>query len=172
MYEGSKRIIEMIKAYNTHLKTQVLGCGAYYQKKVESITAKHLAYSLNCVRLISVELMPSLKSGILLTPDKGHNIRKMITNDTNEIERELSEHINEIYTKLTSIMVDTVKPEILKSVKGVDWDKNISKGSLIEPSRHIAIINTTLNQMFKVLRTNLSMPQSQIEQEIMQNALE
>ena len=80
--------------------------------------------------------------------------------------------MDEIYKKLTSIMVDTVKPEILQSIKGVEWDKSIGKGQLIEPSKHIGIINSTLNQMFKVLRTSLSMPQSQIELEIMQTALE
>ena len=57
-------------------------------------------------------------------------------------------------------MVDTVKPEIQSSVKGVEWDKSIGKGQLIEPQKHIGIINSTLNQMFKVLRANLSMPQS------------
>ena len=69
----------------------------------------------------------------------------MITNETNEVEKELQDHMDEIYKKLTSIMVDTVKPEIQGSVKGVDWDKSIGKGSLIEPSKHIGIINSTLN---------------------------
>lgn len=96
----------------------------------------------------------------------------MITNETNEVENELQEHMNQIYEKLTSIMVETVKPEIQNSVKGVEWDKKIGKGEVIEPSRHIGIINSTLNQMFKVLRTSLSMPQSQLELDIMQTALE
>ena len=60
-------------------------------------------------------------------------------------------------------MVDSVKANIQKAEKSVDWDKTISKGSIIEPSRHIIEINTTLNSMFKVLRQTLSMPQSQIE---------
>ena len=68
-------------------------------------------------------------------------------------------------------MVDAVKPSIQKSAKDVDWDKMISKGEMIEPSRHIIDINSTLNSMFKVLRQNLSMPQNQIENEIMFQAI-
>ena len=64
------------------------------------------------MRLIHVELLPSLKSGILITPEQGHNIKKMLNNETNEVEKELQDHMDEIYKKLTSIMVDTVKPEI------------------------------------------------------------
>ena len=112
MYEGSTRIIEFIKAYNSHLKYQILGCGAYYQKKVESVTAKHLAISSNCVRLILKEIMPSLKNKFFLIDDKGPNIKKMLTNLTDEVEKELHEHMTDIYHKLTSIMVDNVKGEI------------------------------------------------------------
>ena len=57
-------------------------------------------------------------------------------------------------------MVDSVKASIQKSAKDVDWDKMISKGEMIEPSKHIQDINATLNSMFKVLRLNLSMPQN------------
>jgi hypothetical protein len=68
-------------------------------------------------------------------------------------------------------MVDAVKASIQKSAKDVDWDKTIQKGQLIEPSKHILDINNTLNSMFKVLRQNLSMPQSQIESDIMFHAI-
>ena len=60
-----------------------------------------------------------------------------------------------------------MKPGIQKAAKDVDWDKVITKGSLIEPSRHVIEINNTLNSMFKVLRQTLSMPQNQIENDIM-----
>ena len=68
--------------------------------------------------------------------------------------------MDEIFQKLISIMVDAVRSSIQKSAKDVDWDKMISKGELIEPSKHISDINSTLNSMFKVLRINLSMPQN------------
>jgi hypothetical protein len=55
-------------------------------------------------------------------------------------------------------MVDAVKPSIQKSAKDVDWDKVIAKGESIGHSKHILEINNTLNSMFKVLRTTLSMP--------------
>ena len=42
---------------------------------------------------------------------------------------------------------------------------------MIEASKHINEINNTLNSMFKVLRLNLSMPQQQIEQEIIYHAI-
>jgi hypothetical protein len=49
-------------------------------------------------------------------------------------------------------MVEAVKPSIQKAVKEIDWDKTITKGQMIEPSRHVIEINNTLNSMFKVLR--------------------
>ena len=47
----------------------------------------------------------------------------------------------------------------------------ITKGEMIEPSKHIQDINATLNSMFKVLRLNLSMPQNQIENDIMYHSI-
>ena len=55
-------------------------------------------------------------------------------------------------------MVDFTKQPITSALNEVEWDKTISKGTLIEPSKHIVQINSTLNQMFKVLKSTLSMP--------------
>lgn len=54
----------------------------------------------------------------------------------------------------------------------LDWDKQISKGEMITASKHITDIQSTLSQMFKVLQSNLSLEAADIEDEIMQGALE
>ena len=89
---------------------------------------------------------------MLTAPSLGTNIRKMMQNETNELEKELKSHIGEVFSKLVSIMVEAVTMSINKAAKDVDWDKTIPTGSLIEPSKHIIEINKTLNSMFKVLR--------------------
>ena len=46
---------------NKQIQDQIIGCGAYHQKKVESITAKHLAISANCVTFMMKELLPNFR---------------------------------------------------------------------------------------------------------------
>ena len=100
-YESSMRLIELIKVsyllkvltllqvYNSTLKSQVLLCKAYYDKKVESITAKHLALSSNCVLLIQREILPNLTNNLLLSEDQGYNIRKMMQAEADDLKKDL-----------------------------------------------------------------------------------
>jgi len=82
---------------------------------VDSITAKHLALSANCVRLILNEIMPNLKENMLTAPSLGSNIKKLMYNESNELEKELKSHIREVFTKLVSIMVEAVTMSIQKA---------------------------------------------------------
>lgn len=68
-------------------------------------------------------------------------------------------------------MVDSVTQSIKSGATSVLWDNAIDKKSIIQASKHINDISATINSMFKVLRQNLSMTQSLIEEDIMFNAL-
>ena len=68
-------------------------------------------------------------------------------------------------------MVDAVSPGIKSGATAVLWDNAIDKKSIIQASPHINDIAATLTSMFKVLRQNLSMSQSLVEDDIMFNAL-
>lgn len=60
-FEGSVQLMGLIKVYNKQIQDQIIGCGAYHKKKVESITAKHLALSANCVRFMLKEVLPNFR---------------------------------------------------------------------------------------------------------------
>jgi predicted small metal-binding protein len=55
----------------------------------------------------------------------GNNLKKLMANEANEVEKELKNHIQEVFEKLTSIMVESVKAPIQKAASSVDWDKTI-----------------------------------------------
>jgi len=168
------KTLEIIRQFNSHLKSQIIGCGAFYSKRVDKITAKHLALSQNSSCFILHVILPSLNKNLLQGQDRaqGANSRKLMVTQFEEVQKELQAHVDEITQKFISIIIDQVSGKIEKAAKSVDWDKAISKGEMIEASKHIGAISDTLSQIFKVLCSNSSMAIADIEEEIMQAALE
>ena len=56
--------------------------------------------------------MPNLTNNLLLSEDQGYNIRKMMQTEADDLKKDLQCHIDEIFQKLISIMVDSVKASI------------------------------------------------------------
>ena len=62
--------LEIIKYFNENLKGQIIGCGAFYAKRVDKITAKHLALVQNSIRFILNIILPNIYRNILKNPAK------------------------------------------------------------------------------------------------------
>ena len=92
-------------------------------------------------------MLPSLCKNLLHGPDRtqGANSRKLMVTQFAEVQKELQAHVDEITQKFVSIILDAVSGKIEKAAKSVDWDRAISKGEMIEASKHIGAISDTLS---------------------------
>ena len=70
-FEGTSRLIKFIQHYNTEVAKLILGSGVYEKKKLQTITAKHLSLTCNCISFVLDEL-PFVKSqSVLIIKNEG-----------------------------------------------------------------------------------------------------
>lgn len=105
--EGANCIIEILRAYNNILKSQVLECQAFFQKKISSVTGKHLALASNCARFLQQEVVPIIVPNLLLNDEyQGINMKGIIQGKIDELVTELHEHVDGINAKFVSIILE------------------------------------------------------------------
>ena len=120
--------------------------------------------------------MPAIVPHLVLNDDyQGINVKGLVQTKVDELVSELHEHVDGINAKFASIIIEQITPtmqaEVATPEKVQKWDEPIAKGALVEASPFIVAIGETLTAILKVLRTNMSISQKQIEEEIMLSAL-
>eukprot|EP00744_Colponema_vietnamica_P010800 GILI01015224.1.p1 GENE.GILI01015224.1~~GILI01015224.1.p1 ORF type:complete len:745 (+),score=193.26 GILI01015224.1:290-2236(+) len=95
------KLVGLINRFNSRAKQLVLTAGAIGTAGLKSITSKHLALSSQSVGLV-MKLIPTLKAILSQYIPAGHRSALLAQLDT--AIRDLDDHRNEIFKKLTEIM--------------------------------------------------------------------
>ena len=80
--------------------------------------------------------MPNLEENLFLSSNSGHgyNIKRKMESEVKELKQKLDGHLQDVSNQLSTIMVDAVRDSIESAAKQVDWDKQVAKDVIIEPS--------------------------------------
>ena len=88
-FEGTLSVLAVIKQYNMLLRKMIIDGGG--QQKIQKLSVRHLALSLNCVLLIHQHFLPNIKKLYIETENNtnGFNILKLIDNTVLDLESDL-----------------------------------------------------------------------------------
>eukprot|EP00042_Codosiga_hollandica_P038145 m.307507 g.307507 ORF g.307507 m.307507 type:complete len:490 (+) comp55317_c1_seq2:1541-3010(+) len=113
--EVAARLVDSIRVFNLQLNKLILKAEAIKVANLRTITAKHLALSVQSLTGI-LALLPHIKEGYASLLPHAQQIR---LNDFDSVEADLLTHRREIFEKLTSIMLDIWN----RSAKDFNWGK-------------------------------------------------
>ncbi|CDW75065.1 UNKNOWN [Stylonychia lemnae] len=147
-FEGASRLIEFIKFYNSVTCQLILGSGAFYQKKLESITAKHLSLTANCLCFVLDEI-PFIQSQVAINLNEIH--LKHIDAEFVKLSEDLKNHKNGIFEKLQQMVTDSIQDNCDEAKGKIEWDKQLEKGDKVAVNPYIQSISKDVTNMHKVL---------------------
>jgi len=141
-YECAVKLIEILTIYNIKSSSLVLGAGAVELNKMKNITAKHLAMNAQAVDFLYGEIeYIKAKLGLYL----GEKQRLLLEGDFSNLKSDLLKHRNDIYKKLSSILL-TMGSNLLDEMKKIEYKNDTGK-----TSEFITSLTTALQQMYQVL---------------------
>ncbi|WFC99804.1 hypothetical protein MYAM1_002549 [Malassezia yamatoensis] len=111
-------IVEFMKQYNSRTCQVVLGAGAMRSAGLKNITARHLALASQSLSLMVLLIAPlRALCGRHLRPSQS-----ILLTEFDKLQRDFTEHQNEIYAKLVAIMSDRVQVHAKALSSSNDWN--------------------------------------------------
>jgi len=148
--ESISKLFEILKFYNSYSIQLILGAGATTFGKVKKITAKTLALSSVSLSLL-LELIDPLHERI---KEQIPNLKQeWLSAEIGKIKNDLKHHINEITSKIRSIL-KTKLIEQCNDLKKMNWANTQEKINI--PTKHSASILHNTRQIYKTIEDYLS----------------
>ncbi|KAK9830219.1 hypothetical protein WJX72_010418 [[Myrmecia] bisecta] len=107
--EVARRVVELLKVFNSRTCQLVLGAGAMQVAGLKSITAKHLALSCQCLGAL-ITLHPRLCAAF--TAGVAQPRRSLLLPEFDRVLQDLTIHRGEIHSKLVAIMRERLSANV------------------------------------------------------------
>ncbi|KAI9592796.1 Vps54-like protein-domain-containing protein [Syncephalis fuscata] len=151
----SRAVVDLLRMFNTRVNQMVLGAGAIQSAGLKNITAKHIALASQSLALVQI-LMPYLRINMAeLAP---RNKATQVMDDFDRLAKELSDHQDQLRSKLLEIMRDRVT-RTCQRIEATDWDatdgatnsNNNNSNEELNPSRPMTELVKDTVTLHKVL---------------------
>ncbi|WFD43810.1 hypothetical protein MPSI1_002475 [Malassezia psittaci] len=111
-------IVEFMKQYNSRTCQVVLGAGAMRSAGLKNITARHLALASQSLSLMVLLIAP-LRA---LCERHLKSSQSILLTEFDKLQRDFTEHQNEIHAKLVAIMSDRIQVHAKALSNSNDWN--------------------------------------------------